>query len=172
MTMENQTSKKAGFVGTPSTVAAKTGATHDKTYAQKQDAAKLAEFVTILAQDVPSFETLLSNMRQAAALGLTLPKALRVYKRADGDYGVISSKADLADKQKFSKSLAFRKRYEVASEDLMFAAFGVWDYQQQNDAKEWVSPSWTSSPEDRRLRAIQWVKTSAHCADEVASFGA
>lgn len=167
MTMKNQTSKKAGFVGT-----VKTGAVQDKTYAQKQDAAKLAEFVSVLAQDVPSFATLLSNMRQAAALGLSLPKALRVYKREDGDYGVISSKADLTDKQKFSKSLAFRKRYAIESEDLVFQPFAVWDYQQQNAEKVWVSPTWTSSPEDRRIRAIAWVKTSAHCADEVASFGA
>ena len=178
MTIKNQSSKSLkqetpmhqtlGLVG----IAPKAGAVQTKSFAQKQDAAKLAEFVKTLAVQVPDIKSLLSNMRVAAALGLTLPKGLRIYKREDGDYGVISSKASLTDKAKFEKSCSFRKRYTIVSEDEAFAQFAVHDFEQQDKDEKWVKPSWVTSPELRRENAISWALRSASCADEVASFGA
>lgn len=175
MTIKNQssqkivhTSKKPADLGLVGAVSGATG----QSAIQKQDATKLAEFVSVLGEAVPDFETLLSNMRLAAQMGVTLPKALRVYLREDGDYGVISSKASLTDKQKFAKSCAYRKRYTFASEDLLFAAFGIWDFQTQDSKGAWVNPSWTNTPTERRLRTLAWIKSAAHCADEVSSFGA
>ncbi len=178
MTIKNQTSKtlkqetpkhaELGLVG----IAPKAGAVQEKTYAQKQDATKLAEFVKTLAVGIPDIETLLSNMRRAATLGVFLPKGLRVYLRKDGDYGVVSLKASLTDKVKFERSLAYRSRYEISFEDEAFKPFAVHDYEQQNPSGKWVSPSWTTSPEARREGDIKRCIRTASVADEVSSFGA
>lgn len=140
----------------------------------------LAAIAKSLDTAVPTIVELLKTMRLAAASGIVLPKGLRIYKRADGDYGVVSSKADLADEAKFQKSLAFRKLYDITLEAhegfdgvvLGEQSFRVWDYQMKTDDGKWVSPTWTTTPAQRRINALDYIVKLDAISDEVSSFAA
>jgi hypothetical protein len=117
---------------------------------------------------IPTANDCITLMREAYKLGVVLPKALRTYVRPDGDFGVISAKADLFDQSKLSRSLAFRKRYPVSHADELFESFYVHDYQQKNAATGvWEAPTWTSTPAQRKASTIRWVLAQEAVADDV-----